>query len=248
MNYPTSSDNWFETWFASPYYAMLYVHRDDKEAELFIDNILKYLPLNNQAKILDIACGEGRHAAYIASKGYDVQGIDLSERSISIAKAKEHQHLKFSVEDMRTVVKANHFDVVFNCFTSFGYFDTQSENQLVANAFAAQLKEGAYLIFDFLNVHKTIKNLVEQESKTIDNITFQITRKIDQGFIIKTIEVEDPQQGRLVFQEKVAALNKELIAQFFINAGLKLEAVFGNYELAEFIEEESDRLIYIFKK
>ena len=54
MNYPTSSDNWFETWFASPYYAILYAHRDDKEAELFIDNILKYLPLNNQAKILKL--------------------------------------------------------------------------------------------------------------------------------------------------------------------------------------------------
>jgi SAM-dependent methyltransferase len=248
MNYPTSSDNWFETWFASPYYAMLYAHRDDKEAELFIDNILKYLPLNPQAKILDIACGEGRHAAYIASKGYDVQGIDLSERSIGIAKTKEHQHLKFAVEDMRTVVKANHFDVVFNCFTSFGYFDTQAENQLVANAFVAQLKEGAYLIFDFLNIHKTIKNLVARELKIINGIQFEISRIVEKGFIIKTIKVDDPQHGKLVFQEKVAALNKELIAQFFINAGLKLEAVFGNYELAEFIEEESDRLIYIFKK
>jgi SAM-dependent methyltransferase len=149
---------------------------------------------------------------------------------------------------MRTVVKANHFDVVFNCFTSFGYFDTQSENQLVANAFAAQLKEGAYLIFDFLNVHKTIKNLVEQESKTIDNITFHITRKIDQGFIIKTIEIEDPKQEKLVFHEKVAALDKERIAQFFIQAGLHKVSIFGNYRLEEFKEEESDRLIYIFKK
>jgi len=248
MNNSTITDNWFETWFASPYYAMLYAHRDDKEAELFIDNILKYLPLNPQAKILDIACGEGRHAAYIASKGYDVLGIDLSERSIGIAKTKEHQHLKFAVEDMRTVVKANHFDVVFNCFTSFGYFDTLAENQLVANSFAAQLKEGAYLIFDFLNVHKTIKNLVEQENKTIDNILFHISRRLDQGFIIKTIEVDDPQQGRLVFQEKVAALNKELIAQFFIQAGLHQVSIFGNYRLDAFKEEESDRLIYIFKK
>ena len=154
MNYPTSSDNWFETWFASPYYAILYAHRDDKEAELFIDNILKYLPLNNQAKILDIACGEGRHAAYIASKGYDVQGIDLSERSISIAKAKEHQNLKFSVEDMRTVVKANHFDVVFNCFTSFGYFDDLANNQRVCQSISDMLDSEGLLVIDFLNAQK----------------------------------------------------------------------------------------------
>lgn len=248
MSENTPSENWFETWFASPYYAMLYAHRDDKEAEVFIDNILQYLTPTSSAKILDIACGEGRHAAYIASKGYDVLGIDLSRRSIEIAKLKQHQKLQFSVEDMRTIVKAQYFDIVFNCFTSFGYFEAHDENQKVANAFAAQLKDGGYLIFDFLNIHKTIKNLVPQEHRTINNITFNITRSIENGFIIKTIEVSDPEHGVRVFTEKVAALDKENIAQFFLKAGLKLDAIFGNYMLDTFDEEESDRLIYIFKK
>lgn len=244
----TSSENWFETWFASPYYAMLYAHRDDKEAEVFIDNLLQYITLTSSAKILDIACGEGRHAAYIASKGYDVLGIDLSKRSIEIARRKQHQNLQFSVEDMRTIVKAQYFDVVFNCFTSFGYFEAYEENQKVANAFAAQLKDGGYLIFDFLNIHKTIKKLVPQEHKTINNITFNITRSIENGFIIKTIRVTDPEHGERVFTEKVAALDKDIIAQFFLKAGLKLDAIFGNYKLDPFEVEESDRLIYIFKK
>ncbi|MEY4292130.1 MAG: hypothetical protein RIQ61_507, partial [Bacteroidota bacterium] len=78
--------------------------------------------------------------------------------------------------------------------------------------------------------------------------TFQITRKIDQGFIIKTIEVEDPQQGKLVFHEKVAALDKERLTQFFLQAGLHQISIFGSYRLEEFKKEESDRLIYIFKK
>jgi hypothetical protein len=52
----------------------------------------------------------------------------------------------------------------------------------------------------------------------------------------------------LVFHEKVAALDKERIAQFFIQAGLHQISIFGNYRLEEFKEEESDRLIYIFKK
>ena len=248
MTNKTPNDNWFETWFASPYYALLYAHRDDKEAELFMDNILKYLPLKEHAKILDIACGEGRHAAYIASKGYEVFGIDLSARSINLAKTKEHQLLKFAVEDMRTVIKANHFDVVFNCFTSFGYFEKHSENQLVANAFATQLKEGGYLIFDFLNIHKTIKNLVVNETKTIHSSIFNISRKIENGFIVKHIEVIDPVQGKFEFQERVAALNKIEINQFFVKAGLQQVAVFGNYLLEEYNDEESDRLIYIFKK
>ena len=240
---------WFSTWFDSPYYHVLYSSRDDHEAKGFIEALQSYLNIKPGAFVLDAACGKGRHAKMLQRLGMDVEGFDLSPSNIEQANKLANKHLHFFVHDIRSSLpKQDQYDVVFNFFTSFGYFDTQAENQLVANAFAAQLKEGAYLIFDFLNVHKTIKNLVEQESKTIDNITFHITRKIDQGFIIKTIEVEDPQQGKLVFHEKVAALDKERIAQFFIQAGLHQMSVFGNYRLDAFKEEESDRLIYIFKK
>ena len=94
---------WFANWFNSPYYHILYKNRDEKEAELFIDNLLHKLRLKKGSKLIDIACGKGRHATYFNKKGMDVVGIDLSKNSISIAKQFENPSLIFNVHDMRKV-------------------------------------------------------------------------------------------------------------------------------------------------
>ena len=64
--------NWFKNWFNSPYYHILYKNRDIKEAELFIDNLINKLKLKKTSKLIDIACGKGRHACYFNKKGFDV--------------------------------------------------------------------------------------------------------------------------------------------------------------------------------
>ena len=112
---------WFETWFNTHYYHILYQNRNDKEAQAFIDNLLAYLSPSKNAKILDLACGKGRHARFIAEKGFDVTGIDLATDSIAAAKKHEHKHLHFQVHDMRETFAENEFDYVFNFFTSFGF-------------------------------------------------------------------------------------------------------------------------------
>ena len=53
--------SWFINWFDSPYYHILYKNRDEKEAEFFIENLVQYLNLKKRSKLLDIACGKGRH-------------------------------------------------------------------------------------------------------------------------------------------------------------------------------------------
>ena len=56
---------WFHNWFNSPYYHILYTHRDEEEAEFFLDNLCAYLTPKDQSTILDIGCGRGRHAIYL---------------------------------------------------------------------------------------------------------------------------------------------------------------------------------------
>jgi len=56
--------NWFEHWFNSPYYHILYKDRNEKEAQIFIDNLISYLQIPKKSNILDIACGNGRHSKY----------------------------------------------------------------------------------------------------------------------------------------------------------------------------------------
>ena len=197
--------SWFAHWFDSPYYHTLYKHRDEKEAQHFIDNLVAHLQIKKDSKLIDIACGKGRHATYFNSLGLNVVGVDLSPNSIASAKKNENETLQFYVHDMREIYQKNYFDVVTNLFTSFGYFDNEKDEQRALNAMATNLKSEGVLIIDFMNAEKVIANLVLKEQKIIDGITFNITRKTESNHIIKDIEILD-KVVKQHFQEKVKAI------------------------------------------
>ena len=92
-----SSEDWFESWFNTSYYHKLYAHRDDHEAQFFIKNVLGVLPINPQCKLLDLACGRGRHSIFLSENNCDVIGLDLSEKNIEFAKSFETEKLKFEI-------------------------------------------------------------------------------------------------------------------------------------------------------
>lgn len=239
--------SWFATWFDSPYYHLLYKNRDEKEAQVFIDNLIEKLQLKKGSKLIDIACGKGRHATYFNKKGMNVVGVDLSPNSIASAKQNENNNLQFSVHDMREVYKENHFDIVTNLFTSFGYFENKDDEQKAINAMAENLKSDGVLIIDFMNIKKIIANLISSEKKTIDGITFNIKRSVQNNHIIKDIEIIDDNETQH-FQEKVKAITLADFSVFVSNVGLNIIDIFGNYKLDDFDATISDRLILICKK
>ena len=239
--------SWFTNWFDSPYYHTLYKNRDETEAQVFIDKLIDYLQIPKGSKLIDIACGKGRHAKYFEQKGMDVVGVDLSLNSINTAKKDENKNLQFSVHDMRENYQEETFDVVTNLFTSFGYFEDNKDEQKAINAMASNLKEEGLLIIDFMNAKKVIDHLVLNEQKTIDGIQFDITRQVKDGYILKDIRITDGEEQQQ-FQEKVKAITLADYSEFITNAGLKIIDIFGNYKLDNFDEEISDRLILICKK
>ena len=239
--------SWFGNWFDSPYYHALYKNRDEKEAQVFIDNLVHHLQIKKGSKLIDIACGKGRHATYFNSLEIDVVGVDLSPNSIASAKKNENNTLQFVSHDMLEVYQENHFDIVTNLFTSFGYFEKDEDEQKAINAMVSNLKVGGVLIIDFMNVKKVISNLVASEQKTIDDITFDIRRKMENKHIIKDIHIiEGTIQEH--FQEKVKAITLDDFSNFISKAGLKIIDIFGNYMLEGFDSITSDRLILICKK
>ena len=239
--------SWFENWFDSTYYHTLYKNRDEREAQVFIDNLVQYLQIPKRSKLIDIACGKGRHAKYFNQKGMDVVGVDLSPNSINTAKKDKNKKLQFSVHDMRENYQENSFDIVTNLFTSFGYFEDNKDEQKAINAMASNLKKEGILIIDFMNAKKVIANLVLNEQKTIDGIQFDITRQVKNGYILKDILITDGKEEQQ-FQEKVKAITLADYSKFIANAGLEIIDIFGTYKLENFDEKISDRLILICKK
>ena len=140
---------WFETWFDSPYYHILYKHRDHQEAKLFVDRLIKYLKPNSNSTILDLACGKGRHAMQLSEMDFQVTGLDLSKNSIDHAKQFEKDNLSFGVHDMRKIYKTDEFNYVFSLFTSFGYFNNVSDNIEMLRSVNVQLTNRVYLCLTF---------------------------------------------------------------------------------------------------
>ncbi|HSI90012.1 MAG TPA: class I SAM-dependent methyltransferase [Adhaeribacter sp.] len=238
---------WFSTWFDSPYYHLLYSNRDAGEAQLFLDNLLDHLHPKPDATILDLACGKGRHAIHLNQRGYDVTGIDLSPQSIAIAKQAENEKLHFAVHDMREVFRSGYFDFVLNLFTSFGYFASETENVVALKAIAASVKPGGKLVIDFLNAEKVVANLVKEETKTVEGVTFYITRHMEGKLIVKNIKFEAEGKHHH-FQEKVWALTAEDFKEYFRMTDLRLHECFGSYHFDPYDPATSDRLIFILKK
>ncbi|WP_330441660.1 SAM-dependent methyltransferase [Flavobacterium sp. C4GT6] len=239
------TNNWFASWFDTPYYHILYKDRDYEEAQLFMDNITGYLNLPENAKILDLACGKGRHSIYLNKLGYDVTGADLSENSIKEASKHTNDKLHFVVHDMRDTCNEK-YDAIFNLFTSFGYFESDDDNLITLKAIHNSLTEYGFAVIDFMNVHKVITDLVPQETKVKDGIEFHIKRYVEDNHIIKEIDFNDNGQ-QFHFTEKVKALTLEDFEAMMEEAGIYLLDVFGDYKLHKFYKNESERLIMIFK-
>ena len=240
-----SVKNWFTSWFDSPYYHILYKERNDKEAQVFMDNLTHYLNMPEEAKVLDLACGQGRHAIYLNQLGYDVLGIDLSENSIAIANTNTNDKLHFKVHDMREVLE-DKYDAILNLFTSFGYFDTDADHLKTLIAIKDSLSEYGFGVIDFMNVTQVLANLIPQEVKTVDQIDFHIKRYLLEGFIYKEINFEDNGE-QFHFTEKVRAFTLSEFETLMEEAGIYLLDTFGDYKLKKFHKADSERLIMIFK-
>ena len=240
-----NSENWFSTWFDSPYYHILYKNRNEEEAQVFMDNVTHYLNMPENGTILDLACGKGRHSIYLNKLGYQVTGVDLSENSIATANESSNETLQFITHDMREPWNET-YDAVFNLFTSFGYFDTHEDNIKTLKAIKDSINEYGFGVIDFFNADFIIENLVAEETKEIDGIAFNIKRFVENKKIIKEIRFEDKGES-FYFTEKVSAFTLTDFEAMMEEAGIYLLDIFGDYKLRKFYKTQSERLIMIFK-
>ena len=210
-----------------------------------MDNLTQYLNLPEHAKVLDLACGKGRHAIYLNQLGFDVVGVDLSENSITIANKNANATLHFQVHDMRHSFEEK-YDAIFNLFTSFGYFENDDDHLKTLTAIKESLTEYGFGVIDFMNVNNVVANLVPEETKTVDGIDFHIKRFHIDGYICKEIDFEDQGQ-KFHFTEKVRAFTLQDFQDLMSEAGIYLLDIFGDYKLKKFHKTDSERLIMIFK-
>ncbi len=244
---------WFEEWFSSKLYLDLYSHRNDEDARKIINLMQRSISVNTGCKILDIACGAGRHSLELARRGFDVTGFDLSKFLIGEAKKslrnspEKSLRVKFLIKDMRHFNFKNSFDIAMNIFSSFGYFENDEENFNVIRNVSNSLKSGGYFIFDFLNKQYLEKNLVPfSQNKYGDMIIIQ-NRKIEGDFVIKDIKISKKNK-EMHFQEILKLYSVKKFKNIFNSYSLRVHFIFGDYFGNKFNDNKSQRLIIIAKK
>ncbi len=240
---------WYIDWFDSPYYHKLYFERDEKEAADFIRKLVDHLQPPPGSRILDVACGRGRHSRILASMGYPVTGIDISPANIDYALAGGKDNPEFYVHDMRLPFRGNYFHYVFNFFTSFGYFKTRREHDDAIRTLAKSLKRGGIIVIDYLNVHYAEDRLLHDEVRQIDDTVYTIHRWDDAGHFYKKITVADPGLPVPVeHTETVAKFSLGDFTEMLAYQGLQVQEVFGDYALGPYDVRKTPRMILVAQK
>jgi len=242
---------WFRDWFSSPFYHRLYFEHDEREAEEFIHKLVNFLQPKPGARMVDIACGRGRHSCMLAKLGFDVTGFDLSFESIDYAKDSigESDNLSFYQHDVRYPFWVNYFDYAFNFFTSFGYLATRREHDDAIRTIATSLKPGGIFVIDYLNTHYVEDHLVHNELKNVAGTSYQIRRWDDETRFYKKIIIHD---ASLVVPEE----HTERVAKFSLGdftdmlsfQNMQVLEVFGDHNLSPYDIRKTPRLIIVAKK
>ena len=147
---PRKSPDWWASYFDAQYlkeYEPLFaLERDRRE----VARLMEVMALPSGSRILDVPCGQGRHAHLLAEAGYDVDGLDYSADLLAIAKKRgTGRTLRYTRGDMRRLPAkwTRRFDAVVNLFTSFGFFVDPRDDAKVIAEMARVLKPGGILVW-----------------------------------------------------------------------------------------------------
>ena len=115
--------------------------------------VFSILQALEEGRILDLACGPGRHAVALARKGFRVTGVDISsfllQKAMALARA-ESVNVEWVRDDMRHFVRPEAFNLVINMFTAFGYFDDKRDDLRVLRNMHRSLCKGGVLVIDVM--------------------------------------------------------------------------------------------------
>jgi SAM-dependent methyltransferase len=233
---------WYQEWFGEEYLE-LYSHRDENEARQQVAFFRDQCGAID-GTVLDLACGMGRHVQELQTLGYRPVGCDLSYLLLQTGR-REYGPIPVVRADMRHLPFCN--DTIaglVNFFTSFGYFSSEDENRQVVREMARVLEPGGHFLFDYLNVHRELKKLVERETRETPFGTVTIERWFDEPdrSFNKRITI-----GEKRYLERVRGYDLDEISEMFATCRLDIRAAFGDFDGSSF-QRTSPRLILLGSK
>ena len=235
---------WFKDWFGEVYLE-LYPHRDEAEAASAVSLLREHGVAQAGTKVLDLACGAGRHSVPLQAAGARVTGLDLSAVLLKAARSRFKGPLVRG--DMRYLpFRAGAFASVANLFTSFGYFADDAEHTGVLREVARVLEPGGRFALDYLNAPLVRAGLVTHDHKVVRGKQVTQRRRLSQDgrIVTKTIEIENEPK---TFTERVRLFDREELSGMMRAAGFTITEAFGDYRGAPYAPD-SPRLLLLARR
>jgi len=235
--------NWYETAFSKEYLD-LYYNRDEKSAKAEAEFAAKVMDLPEKSRLLDIACGGGRHARALESLGYEVVGLDLSKDLLAVA-GRIADGITRVRGDMRALPFDGSFDGATSFFTSFGYFDEEG-NRAVLRTAAEALRPGGVYMLDYLNATLVRTTLVPESEEDRGGAHYSMRRRIEDGRVVKDVTVTRDDET-LTYTESVRLYIHNELVEMLAAAGLDAVAAYGDFDERDYTTD-SPRCILVAKK
>jgi SAM-dependent methyltransferase len=231
--------NWYETAFRKQYLD-LYYHRDEAAAQGEASFAARALGLEAGARVVDVACGAGRHARALGAQGFKVTGIDLSRDLLAEARGVVRVRA-----DMRALPFKGAFDAATSFFTSFGYFD-DAGNAAAMTSISVALRPGGMLLLDFLNAVAVESHLVPESREEREGRKYHVKRRIDGGRVVKDVLIEE--EGlTLSYSESVRLYLHHDLINLAKAAGLSVIVSYGAFDGRDFTTD-APRCILVARK
>jgi ubiquinone/menaquinone biosynthesis C-methylase UbiE len=239
--------------FSSDYFEEYVEDLTPERTKIEVDFLEKELKLRKGAKIFDLACGHGRHTIELAKRGYLMTGQDINASFLKHAKQsakKAGVEVNWIKSDVRQIPFENEFDIVLNLFTSFGYLESDEEDQKVLYQVAKVLHSNGSFVLDVVNRERIVriysrKDWLDSADGTmiITERSFDLIRGRNQEKRIRIYKDGKRQVSSMAIRMYTLP---ELISMCE-KAGFRFISVFGNYN-GEDLTLDSKRCILITKK
>jgi ubiquinone/menaquinone biosynthesis C-methylase UbiE len=241
--------DWWKTFFNEDY--LLFWSARLKHTKKEVNFLIKNLPIKKNDAILDLCCGHGRHSLELASRGYNVTGLDYSKFELELAKKqakKRHLDVVFCQGDARNFKFAKKFDVIINMFTAFGY-GSKADDQKILNYACRHLKKGGRFFIDLMNLIWIFRHFQEKKTERLGkNIYAKMVRSFD---FTKNINNET----RIIFKKGKKEIYRQAchiyplpeIIEMMGAAGMKFQKVWGSFDGKPY-GLDSKRMIILAKK
>ncbi|HUQ48717.1 MAG TPA: class I SAM-dependent methyltransferase [Gemmatimonadaceae bacterium] len=221
------------------------LERDRHEAARVID----VLGLPQGSRILDVPCGQGRHAHLLAETGFNVDGLDYSEHLIKLARKRGvGSNLRYTEGDMRKMSSrwTSKFDAVVNLFTSFGFFANPSDDAKVIGEFARVLKPGGVLIWHGGSRDGVMARFLSRDWwETADGTVIAHERSFDPLSGLLTIEsvLKGSQKNPQRRTHRIRLYTATRLAELCADAGLIVEEAFDGFNDRPLTRKSSEMML-----